>query len=329
MPDEPKQLDAKQAADPSPAAGEPADSPPANSDANKDVKWEDFVPTTNVEPAPSAATAPTKPEGETTKPKVEDTPTEGKVEDKAKQEEPKLPFHDHPRWKELLKERDDLKQASEAVRGHVEQKQRLDSFLRDNRITDQQFDEVLQFMALRNSNPGEALKLIKPVMDELNQYEGMVLPQDLAERVDRGTLTEEDARLWAKQRAQAEFSTRSAQQTALQKEQSAQAEALTNWENGIKAKDPDYPKKQQMTYSRYVDLVSRVIGNGQKLTVPLLLECANKAYKEINDELAPFMPVPKPTTKTLTSTPSPSTEQKLPEKWDEVEDFVVNQFSKA
>ena len=81
----------------------------------------------------------------------------------------KLPFHNHPRWKEIVSERDTLKPKAE-------QFEKITSFMSSNGLTTQEVAEGFQIMALMKTNPAEAHKKISEYKATLDVYVGDKLP---------------------------------------------------------------------------------------------------------------------------------------------------------
>ena len=315
----------------------PADSSPAPEGAKTpEQSWEEFTPTLPEPSAPPAAKTeePVVSPAESAKEPVAPAP-EGKKEE-TPPDDSKLPFHQHPRWQEVIKERDTLKQATEAIKPFVEQQKNLDNYLRSNHISSEQFSEALQFLALRNSNPAEAYnKYVKPLATELGKYEGQVIPQDLQEKVDRGVLTAEDARDWAKQRATAEFTQQRSQQDTQRREEEAQAIALDDWVNQKRKSDADYESKSRTVNAYHIQLVSAEYarqeigkpGRPTRLPVSTLLNLADEAYKLANADIARWTPAPRPTTTHLSPTTSPPVSKTIPANWDDAVEDLITQYA--
>lgn len=317
-------------------ANKPAASSTVDPDANKGGSWDDYSPPVKLTADPSPADK----GGEPTPPKGQAEPIAPvKTEPKPQTEQPKgeppvppedysdVPFHEHARFKELLNSRNELRKASEEIKPLVESQRQLDDFLRANNITAEQFREALEIQSLINSDPEAAMQRLQPVYEHLSKFRGEKLPDDLAAKVERGVLTEEDAREWAKQRAVAEFKQQHAQQTQLQREQQEQFNALNAWETNVRKNDPDFDRKGKLVYSRYVDLVSRHLQQRKGLNPSVLTSLADEALKQINDELAPFIPKGKPTTTSLNSGSAPFVENPGPKTWDEVEEHVIAKYT--
>lgn len=159
-----------------------------------------------------------------------------------KPEDAKLPFHQHPRFNEVIQEKNRYKQEVEQVKPLVEQSNALNTFMRDNHISTQEFQNALQYLAALRTNPAEAFKMLQPTYDQLAMLNGDRLPADLQAKVAATTLSEEDAREIAKARAQQTY-TQWQQQRNQQAGQQSQAElvqqTMGQWTSTKQTQDPD------------------------------------------------------------------------------------------
>lgn len=124
----------------------------------------------------------------------------------------------------------------------VEQSNALNTFMRDNHISTQEFQNALQYLAALRTNPAEAFKMLQPTYDQLAMLNGDRLPADLQAKVAATTLSEEDAREIAKARAQQTY-TQWQQQRNQQAGQQSQAElvqqTMGQWTSTKQTQDPD------------------------------------------------------------------------------------------
>ena len=147
----------------------------------------------------------TSEEGKPEEPK-EATPKE----DQAKEAEAdaQLPFHKHPRWQEVLRERNEAREQVVAANAQVEQLQdaatrmgNIETYAQENDLNAEEFDAGLKIMALMKSDPQAAYDALKPYMEGLEQATGLALPEDLQAAVDDGDVSLEFAQREAKRRA--------------------------------------------------------------------------------------------------------------------------------
>lgn len=152
-------------------------------------------------------------------------------------------FHKHPRFQQLLAERREFKA------GH-DQYAKLTGFLQETGVSSEEAARALELEALRKTNPVEAWKAMKPMVQQLLMEAGELLPADLQQRVKQGELTREMAlemnRLKAAQTAGQRASQHGAtvaDQRAQQQAVQARVSAVTTWEQATRARDPDFDAK--------------------------------------------------------------------------------------
>lgn len=163
-----------------------------------------------------------------------------------------VPFHKHPRFQAIVRQRNEMRQKAEKHEQGAKQYEQVQTFLRANSMTEEEAGEILQLRALMKSNPAEAWKSLKPLVQQLLVDAGEVLPPDLAEAVRKGEVTKgravEISRLRASQTSMTksqELAQQQAEQRAVQERQQALMGAVTEWEKQVKLKDPDYAAKEE------------------------------------------------------------------------------------
>lgn len=236
------------------------------------------------EAAPSA-------EGKEGKASEDSKPAEA-VKDDAKavseKTEEKLPFHNHPRWKEVLQERD-------SYRVKAEQYSKIENYMSSNGLQPNEVAEGFYVMSLIRNNPIEAYKVLHGHLQKLAPVVGAVLPKDIEEKVDQGSLDAESARELAQARARAKVLSEQQQRAAA--EQQAKDErtrregakaAVVAWESSIKQRDPDYPNKQQFIRDR----VRVMLQQGEPTSPQEAVALVEKAYAEVTEQMLKVMPRP-------------------------------------
>ena len=191
-----------------------------------------------------------------------------------------VPFNKHPRFQELVKEKNEYKVDAERY-------QNITSFLDENRVSADEAAAGLQIMALMKKDPVEALNALKPYVETLSQAAGYVLPDDIQNKVNDGYLDEDVGRELAQTRAAAQ--NERTQREALiqdQQQQTQQAQlhdvamSVTDWENKTRSTDPDYDLKQPEIDDRVRVLVAT---QGRPNTTQDALAMAKQAYTEVNE----------------------------------------------
>lgn len=168
-----------------------------------------------------------------------------------------VPFHNHPRFKQLIAQRDQFK-------GDAEQYRKVQDFLDQNSLNPDEAAEGLTIMALMKHSPQEAWKRLKPRIQQLLVEAGEVLPNDLTERVRRGELTREAALEMSRLRA-TQTSTqrlREHEDGQRQREQQNQAvmalrTAAADWETRMRGADADFDAKLEALQKEVIWLQRR------------------------------------------------------------------------
>lgn len=187
-----------------------------------------------------------------------DAPKDGEAEPSAKTEETPSdadkdeppPFHKHPRWQEMQRDRAALRAQVEEIAPLAERQREILGFMERHELTPDDVRQGFAIMAALRTDPGQAWKLMEPIVRSVRAYMGDELPGDLQERVDQGLVDEDTARETARLRHQqsflAERQQRQAQRQVQQQtvEQVTQAEmarvsAVDTWFAGKQA-DPDF-----------------------------------------------------------------------------------------
>lgn len=155
-----------------------------------------------------------------------------------------VPFHKHPRFQQLLKQRDSLK-------GDAERYRNVEGFLRQHNVPAEEASQALTIAALLRNDPVKAWETLKPIVQQLLVDAGEVLPQDLKARVESQELTVEAANEIAKERAKrtsVEQSQKTAQERAEEERVRTHIESLrtaaNTWDAERSAKDPNFEAKR-------------------------------------------------------------------------------------
>jgi hypothetical protein len=107
--------------------------------------------------------------------------------------------------------------------------------------------------------------MLQPVMRDLQGHVGEILPADLAKEVEDGTISEERAKELARaarEASAAQTPGRAAQRAAARRRRARWQDnhtkitsSIKGWEDGWKAKDPDYKLKAERVFERMVVLM--------------------------------------------------------------------------
>lgn len=256
---------------------------------------------------------------------------------KAKDEEEQPPFHEHPRWKEVVSQRDEARTKLQEYEAKVKnaepvlkQHEYHETFLKQYGISQEQFTAAMNFLALQNTNPAEALKVLKPTLESLQAFDPNVLPADLTKRVDDGELSEAAAREISQLRVQARGGEFQSKMTAKQQAEQAQRsldQSVMDWDMGRRQTDPDFrPKADEKAPDGLWEVVADRFHRLMTTQPPKSgadavkhLEAAYAAGKTLFTSRL----TPKPTKPTLTSVKSSVKPSKSPEDAESIRGTVA------
>lgn len=284
-------------------APDPAAASPSAADdkgAKKEPTLSDVIKTAAKLDADGKSPVPAKDGSKTEAEKVDDAaklaadadPNKAKVEDKD------LPFHNHPRWKEVISERDTLKERVSKLEPDAQQYEKITSFMTQHNLTPDETGEGFVIMAMIKAGDPRALVKLDEYREKLAVAIGDVLPPDLKSQVDAGALTEEAAREVSRGRvrtARAESKAADVTKTQTDREaKDAERAALTvvvtatdDWVKKKTASDPDFAKKEA-SLERYVKAL--IHDHGKPKTAADAVRLMEAAYTEVNKTFAVFAP---------------------------------------
>lgn len=199
-----------------------------------------------------------------------------------------VPFNKHPRFQQLLRKAKTFEEGAKRY-------ENVERFLDNVGLSGEEAAEALEIGGLMKSNPVEAWNRLKPTIQKLLIAVGEVVPQDLADRVQRGEISDATAREISRERAKAasvaakqQFDTEMGQRRTERTLQSGIDAAVTAWEADRTMKDPNYAAKQPRLMEK-IAFLQRTEGvprdaNGVK-------DQLKRAYEAVNKEfVAPVAP---------------------------------------
>lgn len=208
-----------------------------------------------------------------------------KSADAAKVDDKDLPFHNHPRFQQLTRERAQFKEG-------YDQHNAVLSFMEKNSLVSDEVKEGFQVMALIKNNPAQAREALKTWVARLDEYLGDKLPKDLQEKVEAGSIDAETAKEVAITRRDKDGATRTAEAAkshantlAMQSHGKACADGVNVAESAIKARDPDYAVKQPFVTNI---LTAKIAREGLPKTPEIAVAWFNDALKTVNLQFAPL-----------------------------------------
>ncbi|MDR9437545.1 MAG: hypothetical protein RI563_11735 [Thiohalophilus sp.] len=244
--------------------------------------------------------------------------TDAESEDGEGEKDEDLPFHNHPRWQEMVQKNRELEERAKAS-------DELMEFTEQAGLNQEELTNGLSIMHLLKTDPYKAREALLPYMEQLDKLTGQGgLPEDLQQQIDAGRITEEYARELNQARAKAQHaeSRVAYQQEQSQREQQAQQEeqlnqlrsqmrdSVTAWEAEWKKSDPDFDKKQPLVTDRVRTLIQT---EGPPASVEQALELTKRARTDIEKHLKSITPGRSAQKRTVTggssvnkATPQPS-----------------------
>ena len=220
---------------------------------------------------------------------TDDADSEGEIPsaDDADDDYEDVPFNQHPRFKELIAEKNELKPMADNYR-------QITDFLSTNNVSADEAAEGFKIMALIKNDPVAAREALQPWIDDLDLYAGNRFPDDIREKYEQGHLDEAAAQELTRSRMASELAQG---QQALMQEQLTQrdqqarlddlAAVVTDWEDRRKQSDPDYSLKQDEMDDRVKALVSEF---GQPQDAGQAIQLVEAAYEAVNARHAARLP---------------------------------------
>lgn len=200
------------------------------------------------------------------------------------------------RIEQLLHERDTFKERAE----HWDQ---FSAWAKDSGLVADELSQSLAIARMVKNAPHEALVALREVVASLEKVTGHVLPEDLAEKVERGLIDEETARdlsvsrtrvALTEQQRQQEAEQRSVQDELQGRAQLAQSigQSVTEYEKSLEQTDPDYQKIKGLVKSKVIELMHE---DGVPTNAQAAVSQVKKAVAEIKSQLSSVLPQRKPT----------------------------------
>lgn len=186
---------------------------------------------------------------------------------------------------------------AEEYKPDAESYRKVDDFMQKYGITPEESAEAFTIMALVKTDPNQALQRMQKHIDTISGHVGETLPADLLQKVEEGSLSEQDAKELSKARAQANIERQkreAAEQRYQKQQQEAQSQAqvreiglaLDNWQTKMRTADPDYDKKNGLVKTQLKALISEL---GQPKNPEEANRYADIAYGMVNQSLGSFM----------------------------------------
>lgn len=241
-------------------------------------------------------------QGEGDKPAAEALDVKDKDADKAPEpkaeEDAKLPFAKHPRWREVMGERNEARQRAAELEPDANAYREVRSFMADHSLEPQDVQEGFAIMAAMKTDPAKALEMLRPVVENLQKFVGERLPDDLQQRVEDGLTDEATARELARLRNEANHSQETArerQERVTADRERAMSQARADMADAFvadrRANDPDFAIKEPLLKGQIQEAIQRRLSGGGVIQTPgHVKEVMSDAYKHLTDHLKRLSP---------------------------------------
>jgi hypothetical protein len=208
------------------------------------------------------------------------------------------------KFKHLLKQRSELRQQVAEMQQYAPQAEiggQLANFAQENDLSTDDIVRVLGIAAAVRAGDWQTFyQQVGPFVRRAQEYLGLVLPDDLGQRVQQGHMTEAAAREYARTRFDAARASAIAEQRTVENQTSqvrhVQADvqrAVTNFETQLAARDPDYRAKAD-AIRRTTQAILHERG-GKINSAQEALDIVKEAHAEVTANYKRFMPAPRPT----------------------------------
>lgn len=208
------------------------------------------------------------------------------------------------KFKTLLRQRGELRQQVaelQQLQPTAEIGGQLANFAQENDLSSDDVIRAISLAAAVRAGDWQGFYAqVGPYVRRAQEYLGLVLPEDLGQRVQQGHMTESAAREYARTR----FDAARAQAVAAQREAElsssrvshVQADvqgAVTRFETQLAAGDPDYRAKAEAIRRTTQALLHE--RGGQINSVEEALDIVRAAHAEVTSQFRRFLPAPRPT----------------------------------
>jgi hypothetical protein len=196
--------------------------------------------------------------------------------------EENIPFHNHPRWKEMMRERAQLAEKAK----HYEE---ISDYMRANGLSNTELAQGFEVMALMKNDPFKAKELLNEHMSKLSEVTGDILPVDIQEKLDNGFIDQEAAREIASYRARTQMSAKATEEYNAKVAAEAETarkqdmyQAVVDWESKVSMRDSEYRNKQALVTDRVKSIMQQA---GNPNSPEDAVKYVEQAYNEVNQRL--------------------------------------------
>lgn len=220
---------------------------------------------------------------------------------KGEESDEELPFHKHPRFQALVREKN-------ANAADAKEFRAIGAYMSEQNLSADEVDTGFAIMAAIKNDPRKALEMLAPTIQALQLAAGETLSPEVAKLVEDGEMTEAAALELSRTRADLALQTERTKQTAEQSRNHAAAQshqhivdAVTTWEAKVAASNPDYAALKAIVFTniRLANLTTPATTPAEALAIA---DAALKAAKESVKGFTPSRPEVKAPTAALSAT---------------------------
>lgn len=220
----------------------------------------------------------------------QDEPTAEQAAPESGEDYSKLPFNKHPRFRDLVKEKNTYKAQMVEYEADAKQFRDIQTFMNTNGLAPEEVADALDILAkVKRGDPSEAYDLMQSRMEALAVAAGKKLPDDLEQKIQEGYLDRDFAQDLHQQRVIAERKAVIAESQLSRREQQDQhnsatalASAVQVWEQSIKVNDPDFEMKVDLVKDR---VRAQIAANGMPRTPEEAVKLSKDAYESVTQVL--------------------------------------------
>jgi hypothetical protein len=240
--------------------------------------------------AAKAAESQQPPEGE--KPEGEHLPDWS--EDDLKRLKPET----QKRMRDLIAQRNERDERIKSLEPQVERYNQIIGGLQGTGLDSTDLNVGIDIMsAIKRGDYFAAREKLVPIVNEIMQRTGAILPADLAEEVRIGAITQDRAQELAESRARAAVSTQRLESTTKQTQERDQTtfmnsvvQTVNDWEAAKRKADPDWNLKADLVKEQ----ITLKLRSGERpATVQDAVKMAENALKKVDDRLKLFRGAPR------------------------------------
>ncbi len=232
------------------------------------------------------------------KDKVEGAADGAQPGDKAEADDSKLPFHNHPRWKEVIGQNKTLTDRVSTLEPDANEFGKIKNFMTEKNLTHEEVGEGFIIMAMLKNGDPRGLQKLDEYRDKLAEVLGEKIPKDIQDQIDSGAITEDAGKELSRTRAGkaksdadlarvSEANTERDNKEAAERSANEFNSAVNGWAVEAKKTDPDFAKKEP-AIARYAHAL--MLERGHPTTRDEAVKLVKDAYKEVNETFAAALP---------------------------------------